>query len=83
MNKSKLERWESVGKSDRAGKYEVRVSRDQSTKGRERYRVKCVRGKLRAAHLIAIPKSFCFRIRLRQQLQPYLMICDDRTQAQN
>jgi len=29
--------------------------------------------------LITIRKNFCFRIRLRQQLQPYLMIYDDRT----
>ncbi len=50
MSKLELERWKSVGEADPVGKYEVRVIRERSTKGRERYRVKCVRAKLRAAH---------------------------------
>ena len=50
MSKLELERWKSVGEADPVGKYEVRVIRERSTKDRERYRVKCVRAKLRAAH---------------------------------
>ena len=50
MSKLELERWKSAGEADPVGKYEVRVTRERSTKGRERYRVKCVRGKPKAAH---------------------------------
>ena len=50
MSESKLERWKSVGKADQVGKHKVRVFREQSTKGRERYRVKCVKADLMAAH---------------------------------
>jgi hypothetical protein len=51
MIKLELERWKSAGEADPVGKYEVRVIRERSTKGRERYLVKCVRAnKLRAAH---------------------------------
>jgi len=50
MSEIKLERWETVLPVEKVGKHKVQVAREQSTKGRERYRVKCVKAKLTAAH---------------------------------
>ena len=50
MKNSNPERWESVGKSDKVGKFGVPVTRQQSSKGNERWMVKCVRRKLMESH---------------------------------
>lgn len=50
MRNIKPERWKSVGKPEKVGKYRVQVGHERSDRGNERFRVKCVKERLTESH---------------------------------